>query len=117
MSKMYNDVCVFMKACDQGISEETAKLYFNLIKEEYQELMDANIANDEIERLDACMDLIWVILGYCKAKGYDVFGAWEEVYRSNISKIDPEIGKVKKNEQGKVMKPNGWTPPDLSRFV
>lgn len=114
---MWTDVKMFMNACDQGISDENAKLYFNLIKEEYQELMDANVANDEIERLDACMDLIWVTLGYCIAKGYDIKGAWEEVANSNLAKIDVKSGKVIKNELGKVMKPEGWKPPDLRKFV
>lgn len=114
---MWTDVKMFMSACDQGISEENAKLYFNLIKEEYEELMTANRNNDEIERLDACMDLIWVILGYCISKGYDVKGAWNEVALTNLRKIDKATGKVIKNEAGKVMKPEGWKPPDLSKFV
>ena len=114
---MWTDVKMFMSACDQGISEENAKLYFNLIKEEYEELMTANRDNDEIERLDACMDLIWVILGYCISKGYDVKGAWNEVALTNLRKIDRATGKVIKNEAGKVMKPEGWKPPDLSKFV
>jgi predicted HAD superfamily Cof-like phosphohydrolase len=117
MPNMYGDVLTFLTACDQGVSDENAKLYFNLIKEEYEELMEANVNNDEIERLDACMDLIWVILGYCIAKGYDVRGAWNEVALTNLRKIDSQTGKVKKNEYGKVMKPEGWKPPDLSKFV
>jgi len=114
---MYTDVLMFMNACDQKPSDETAKLYFNLIKEEFEELLVANYENDEIERLDACMDLIWVTLGYCIAKGYNVNGAWNEVAYSNLVKINPETGKVIKNENGKVMKPEGWTPPNLSKFV
>jgi predicted HAD superfamily Cof-like phosphohydrolase len=106
-----------MSACDQDVSEENAKLYFNLIKEEFEELMTANRDNDEIERLDACMDLIWVVLGYCISKGYDVKGAWNEVALTNLRKIDKVTGKVIKNEAGKVMKPEGWKPPDLSKFV
>ena len=76
---MWTDVKMFMSACDQGISEENANLYFNLIKEEFEELMEANRNNDDVERLDGCMDLIWVTLGYCIAKGYDIKGAWQEV--------------------------------------
>jgi predicted HAD superfamily Cof-like phosphohydrolase len=50
-------------------------------------------------------------------KGYDVSGAWNEVARSNLAKIDTQTGKVKKREDGKVLKPEGWTPPDLKQFV
>jgi predicted HAD superfamily Cof-like phosphohydrolase len=63
------------------------------------------------------MDMIWVILGYCKMKGYNVYGAWNEVARSNLAKIDIRTGKVIKNEAGKVMKPEGWTPPKLDNFI
>jgi predicted HAD superfamily Cof-like phosphohydrolase len=117
MSSMYTDVLMFLQACDQGKNEETAKLYFNLIKEEFRELMEANLANDEVERLDACMDLIWVVIGYCIAKGYDINGAWNEVALTNLRKIDKLTGKVKKNEHGKVMKPEGWVAPNLAKFV
>jgi predicted HAD superfamily Cof-like phosphohydrolase len=50
-------------------------------------------------------------------KNYDVAGAWNEVARSNLDKIDSVTGKVKKREDGKVMKPEGWKPPQLENFV
>ena len=31
--------------------------------------------------------------------------------------LDSTTGKVVKNSAGKVMKPEGWTPPDLTNFV
>jgi predicted HAD superfamily Cof-like phosphohydrolase len=63
------------------------------------------------------MDMIWVILGFCYMKGYNVKGAWDEVARSNLSKINPETGKVIKRQDGKVLKPDGWTPPQLEQFT
>jgi predicted HAD superfamily Cof-like phosphohydrolase len=63
------------------------------------------------------MDMIWVILGYCHMRGFDVNGAWHEVARSNLDKIDRKTMKVIKNELGKVMKPEGWRPPELDRFA
>jgi predicted HAD superfamily Cof-like phosphohydrolase len=111
---MYNDVKTFIEACDQEKTTENAILYHNLIKEEYQEYLDAIEATDE---LDACMDMIWVILGYCYMRGWNVNDAWKEVARSNLAKINPETGKVIKNEQGKVMKPDGWTPPQLEQYT
>ncbi len=61
--------------------------------------------------------LIWVILGYCRMKGFEVPGAWAEVARSNLCKIDSVTGKVIKNESGKVMKPEGWSAPVLAPFI
>jgi predicted HAD superfamily Cof-like phosphohydrolase len=114
---MYNDVKTFIDACDQPSNETNAKLYMKLMEEEYKEFLLAIEQNDEVEQLDACMDLIWVTLGFCKMKGFDVNGAWNEVARSNLAKINPETGKVIKREDGKVLKPDGWTPPQLEQFV
>jgi len=111
---MYNDVVKFIEACDQEKNWDNETLYIDLIEEEYNEFMGAKT---KVEDLDACMDMIWVILGYCYMKGFDVEGAWKEVARSNLAKINPETGKVIKKEDGKVLKPEGWTPPDLEKFA
>lgn len=117
MSDMYRDVLTFVEACDQEKIEANASLYRNLIAEEFNEFIQANNKNDEIEKLDACMDMIWVILGYCIMKGYDVKGAWDEVALSNLTKIDKVTKKVIKRADGKVLKPEGWKPPQLAKFL
>jgi predicted HAD superfamily Cof-like phosphohydrolase len=111
---MYNDVKTFIEACDQQKSVTNVNLYWNLIDEEYGEFLEAD---DDTQELDACMDMIWVILGYCYMKQWNVEGAWNEVARSNLSKINPETGKVIKRDDGKVLKPEGWTPPSLEQFT
>ena len=114
---MYNDVVKFIEACDQKPSPSNLYLYKDLITEEYREFLDGYNSEYDVEQLDACMDMIWVILGYCYMKGWDVNGAWNEVARSNLMKINPETGKVNKREDGKVLKPEGWTPPQLEQFT
>lgn len=111
---MYNDVVKFIEACDQEKNVNNAFLYRKLIAEEIDEFYESNYPVDE---LDACMDIIWVILGYCYMRGWNVEGAWNEVARSNLSKIDPTTGKVNKREDGKVLKPTGWKPPHLEPFL
>jgi predicted HAD superfamily Cof-like phosphohydrolase len=112
-----NDVVKFIEACDQQANQKNVELYQKLIREEFDEFMRDYFAGDDVGQLDGCMDMIWVILGYCKMKGFDVDGAWAEVARSNLAKIDPVTGKVNKRKDGKVLKPEGWTPPDLKPFV
>ena len=114
---MNNDVVKFIEACDQIKTPENIGLYRNLIVEEFWEFKIGDDKNDDVERLDACMDMIWVILGYCYMKGWDVDGAWDEVARSNLMKINPKTGKVNKRQDGKVLKPDGWTPPELEQFI
>jgi predicted HAD superfamily Cof-like phosphohydrolase len=114
---MQLDVKMFLDACEQKPGAENVHLYRGLIAEEYDEFCHAVVMRDEVEQLDACMDMIWVILGYCHMKGYDIKGAWEEVANSNLSKIDYKTGKVIRREDGKILKPEGWTPPNLTRFI
>jgi predicted HAD superfamily Cof-like phosphohydrolase len=47
--------------------------------------------------------------------GYDIEGAMAEVARSNMSKVDG--GVIRKTPSGKVIKPEGYSPPDLKGFV
>jgi predicted HAD superfamily Cof-like phosphohydrolase len=70
------------------------------------------------EKLDACCDMIWVIIGYCISNGWDIIGAMNEVHRSNMSKVDPVTGKcIRRESDNKIMKPESYTPPDLSKFI
>lgn len=114
---MYKDVVTFIEACDQEKCEPNASLYRNLIVEEFNEFVHALNTEDKVEQLDACMDMIWVILGFCHMNDWDVKGAWNEVALSNLTKIDPNTKKVIKREDGKVLKPEGWKPPQLEKFV
>lgn len=111
------DVLIFQNACDQKAGPENAALYKSLMEEEFKEFIQAHWERNDLEMLDGCMDLIWVTLGFCHMKGFDVTGAWDEVLRSNMAKVDRQTGKVKRREDGKILKPEGWKPPDLSKFV
>lgn len=120
MSKTFTDVIMFMLASSQTTNidnEEQAQLYHRLINEEYNEFTVARNQKDDVETLDACFDMIWVIVGYMLSKGYDVEGAWDEGAKSNLAKIDDVTGKVIKRADGKVLKPEGWQKPDFSKYI
>jgi len=123
MSKVFSDVHVFMNSAGQDIPPFNANrskqsdLYMKLIEEEYKELMDAEAVSDDTEICDACFDLMWVIVGYMKSRGWDCEEIWDEGAKSNLSKIDPVTMKVKRREDGKILKPEGWQPPDFAKFV
>ncbi len=116
----FRDQEKFMRACDQSvddINEEQYKLYLSLMEEEWKELKAALVMNDRVEQLDALLDFIVVTVGAIHSAGFDGEGGWKEVMRTNFAKIDKETGKVRKREDGKVLKPLGWTPPDLTSFI
>jgi predicted HAD superfamily Cof-like phosphohydrolase len=89
----------------------------SLIEEESDELKVAIDNNDQVETLDALVDILVVTIGAIHSMGADAEGAWKEVMSTNFAKIDKETGKVRKREDGKVLKPTGWVPPNLKPFV
>ena len=117
MTNPFKDVDTFATACDQEPSVDNYAMYLDLITEEYEELKDALIANDRVEQLDALVDILVVTMGAIRAGGFDGEGAWKEVMRTNFAKIDAATGKVRKREDGKVLKPEGWKAPELAQFV
>ena len=57
-----------------------------------------------------------------EVEGIDVFygdvqALWDEVLRSNMSKVDPETGRVRRRADGKILKPEGWKSPDLESIL
>ena len=116
MTNPFRDQEKFMKACDQSVTGDQKQfdMYMDLIDEEYKELKDAP---DDVETVDALIDILVVTIGALHSMGADAEGAWKEVMQTNFAKIDKETGKVRKREDGKVLKPVGWVPPNLEPFV
>src|SRR6188768_1928388 len=114
LMNMKQDVLKFMEAFDQIQNKDQLQdLYADLIYEEFDEFREALMEMNEVEEFDACLDMIWVIIGHMIVKGWDVEGGWNEVTRSNMAKLDPATGKAIHREDGKVVKPANWTPPNL----
>ena len=106
-----------MRACDQSVgefNEAQYQMYCNLISEEFNELV---ASTTKVDDLDALIDILVVTVGAIHSLGVDAEGAWKEVMRTNFAKIDHETGRVRKREDGKVLKPVGWTPPDLKGYL
>ena len=113
-----NDTIKFMRACGQtetGYGEQS-DLYLNLIIEEFNELLDAYDARDTVEIADACADLKWVLEGMEHTLQIPQQQVWDEVARSNLAKISDD-GTVLRRADGKILKPHGWTPPDIKSIL
>jgi len=120
MTNPFKDQEKFMTACDQSVdkfNKNQYKMYIDLIKEETEELAEAITAEDQVEQLDALIDILVVTIGAIHSAGFNAEGAWKEVMRTNFSKIDLKTGKVRKREDGKVLKPEGWVPPNLGPYI
>lgn len=101
-----------------NLPAETVALRVSLIQEELNEYRYAAEAHDLRAVADALSDLMYVVLGTYISHGLqDIAEAlFAEVHRSNMSKLD-DNGRVIYREDGKVLKSDRWSPPDLERIL
>ncbi len=119
----FEDVKIFMKTFGQRVitkpqfpDDKTAKLRFDLIKEELNELYQAMEDKNLVEIADALTDILYVTYGAGCAYGIDLDKCFKEVQRANMSKLGKD-GKPIFNEKGKVMKGPNYLPPNLKQFT
>ena len=113
----------FMKTFGQEVktksglsTEKINKLRVSLINEELEEFKEAIKNNDLKEAADALTDILYVTYGAGHAFGINLDKCFDEVQKSNMSKLGND-GKPIYNEQGKVMKGPKYFKPDLSKFL
>jgi bifunctional DNA-binding transcriptional regulator/antitoxin component of YhaV-PrlF toxin-antitoxin module len=119
------DVTEFMAAADQYVgttphlnekNEQQARLYIDLIDEEFRELCDGFLRRHIGDIADGGADLVWVVQGLFITLGIDFDKVWKEVRASNMSKVS-DNGKIKKREDGKILKPESYFKPDIERVL
>ena len=97
-------------------AEQILRLRLKLIKEEFDELKSAIANNDIIEVADALTDILYVTYGAGHSFGIDLDKCFEEVQKSNMSKLDKN-GKPIYNKIGKIMKGPNYFKPDLKKIL
>ena len=127
---MFDKVVEFFKTFGQEIDAEPnfklLEFRFNLIDEENQEIADefaalANARTDhEKKRIKILLtkelaDGLYVNLGAAVALGLPIVEAFNEVHRSNMSKLTID-GKVLKRDDGKVLKSDQYTEANIEQF-
>lgn len=95
----------------------TVILRKDLIWEEFEEFLHASRRGDLVEVADALGDMMVVIAGTAVAYNIDLPAVLGEIQKSNMAKIDPKTGKVRKRDDGKALKPEGWKAPDIERVM
>tara|TARA_B100001027_G_scaffold213495_1_gene184284 strand:- start:88 stop:459 length:372 start_codon:yes stop_codon:yes gene_type:complete len=119
----FEKVGLFMKTFGQEVkkkpslsSDKINNLRINLIREELDELMEAISNKDLKEVADALTDILYVTYGAGHAFGINLDNCFDEVQRSNMSKLGND-GKPIYNENGKVMKGPKYFKPNLNKFL
>jgi len=119
----FEKVRLFMKTFGQEVkkkpslsSDKINNLRINLIREELDEFMEAISNKDLKEVADALTDILYVTYGAGHAFGINLDNCFDEVQRSNMSKLGND-GKPIYNENGKVMKGPKYFKPNLDKFL
>ena len=119
----FNKVGTFMKTFGQEVktkpsfsTDKINKLRLDLIKEELSELTDAMNNKDLLEVADALTDILYVTYGAGHAFGIDLDKCFDEVQKSNMSKLD-KFGNPIYNDQGKVMKGPLYFKPNFKKIL
>lgn len=95
-----------------SVTDQRRHLRISLMHEELDELKSAIWCDDIVEIADGVADLVVVALGTAVEYGIPFEEIWAEVHRSNMAKIGGPM-----REDGKALKPEGWSPPDLSTIL
>lgn len=99
----------------------------NLVFEEYEEVAEAlvhledtrlNLTSSTMEEATEELakelaDLLYVVYGTAEELGIPLEWVFKAVHKSNMSKVWSD-GTVKRNDFGKILKPDTYTKPDLS---
>ena len=119
----FNKVKKFMNTYGQDVKEKAefpenkiVQLRIDLIEEELNELKEAIKNNDIVEVADALTDILYVTYGAGHSFGVNLDECFDEVQRSNMSKLG-EDGKPIYNDSGKVMKGPNYFAPNLKKIV
>lgn len=107
------DVWRFHEALDIpiGLTPQVRRpeLRASLIEEEASETCAAMRGGDLVESIDGLCDLLCVTYGAAVEFGVNLAPFWDEVHRTNMAKVGGPL-----REDGKRLKPPGWTPPDIA---
>ena len=94
----------------------TRKLRIDLLKEELDEFINGEAANNIVEIADALGDIMYVAIGAAISYGIPIDAVFSEIHRSNMSKLGAD-GKPIYREDGKVLKGPNYTKPDVARII
>lgn len=97
---------------------KTNQLRIALLREELSELEEALAARDPVEVLDALTDLTYVLEGAYLAFGLAFLktSAFNEVHRSNMSKLGSDGKPIYHPETRKVLKGPNYSKPNLCKL-
>lgn len=91
-------------------------LRLSLMQEEVSEYLTGEAKNDLENIAKELCDIIYIAYGTAVSYGIPMDKVFEEVHRSNMSKVNPD-GTISRREDGKVLKPATYKPANIQQFI
>lgn len=116
-------------AYEQVPTADRIAVFYKLVPEELRELIEAmeefrascTSGTPDLAALDhlckEAYDVTTIVLSFLHILGVDISAIWHAGVANNLEKVDPATGKFRKNENGKIIKPEGWQPVDLKPLL
>jgi len=122
---MFNDIKAFhtkfkleYEGKPRTLPRDLRNFRLDFLEEELSEYAIASSHGNLEDQLDALVDLVYVALGTAYMQGFDFEEAWRRVHEANMKKVRAvDVKDSKRKSVYDVIKPEGWTPPDLSDLV
>ena len=122
MSNMFQDVKEFQTAVGQHVGQAPAfpdgperALRMKLLEEEFNEYQQGEYKNDLENIAKELADIIYIVCGTAVSYGIPLDKVFDAVHASNMAKLID--GKPIRRDDGKILKPEGWTPPDIKTVL
>ena len=122
MTNFYKDVKEFQTAVGQNVGQTPEfpdgperALRMKLLQEEFDEYNEGEYNNDLENIAKELADIIYIVCGTAVSYGIPLDKVFDEVHRSNMAKLVD--GKPIRRDDGKILKPEGWTPPDVKKIL
>lgn len=122
MTNMYLDVKEFQTAVGQHVGTkpefpdgDERVLRMRLMREEFEEYLQGEYKNDLENIAKELADIIYIACGTAASYGIPLDKVFKEVHNSNMAKLVD--GKPVRRDDGKILKPEGWQPPNIKQFI
>lgn len=103
---------------DEAELEKLIDFRDDFMREELNEFMEGYDERDHAKMFDALIDLVYVAMGTAHLLGYPWQAGWNRVQEANMRKERATSEDMSKRRSTlDVVKPPGWTPPDIEGLL
>jgi len=102
---------------DTIFSENESEILIKILNQQLQERKNRKVEHLLSDQADALGDMIYFIYNCACKKGINLTPILMEIHQANMNKKDPITNQFLKREDGKIIKPENWQPPNVKNII